>query len=200
MLKYMIASPGFKASLPQDKLIFNHEIATDIMWLEGTPIMHTVDTRRDFQNVVVLRGKKPEELWMSFIECCPTVYADYSVTIGLDLESGSAAEEFRNLATVHVINLQFSGAQSLDSVGGGEINHEQLRRYFHILRSRYQSIEPELLLWCILKWLNNTMRRYGFLRSLLVFGSLPTFPMLNKTQPVQAERMQITWVTRNDIT
>lgn len=199
MLRYKIASPQFKSSLPPENVIFDHEIATDIKWLEATPIMHIVDTRMGFQNAVLLSGKISEALWMAFIECCATVYAGYSVTIRLDQESGSVAEALRNLDSAHGINLQFSGAQSHNSVGGGEIHHEQLRRYFHVLLFPYQNTDPELLLRYDRKLLNNTIRPYELLRSLLVISSLPTFPMLNNTLLGQEKRMQMTGIARNDI-
>lgn len=53
--------------------------------------------------------------------------------IRLGQESGSAAISFRDLANVHRIRLQFSGAQSHTSLALGEKYDELLRRVFKIL-------------------------------------------------------------------
>lgn len=108
------------------QVILSYEIAMDVMWLERTPIMHIVDTHTASQNAVVLRGKKPEDLWRAFMACWATVYAGYLATIRLDQESVFAAEPFRNLVTEQGIILQFSGAESHNSIGSGETYHASI--------------------------------------------------------------------------
>ena len=45
----------FRALLPPDCMIFNHEFAIDLIWLEG-PILHIVDTHTHFPNAVALKS------------------------------------------------------------------------------------------------------------------------------------------------
>lgn len=39
-----------RESIPPEQLLFNHEIAINLMYLEGTPILHIVDTHTEFRN------------------------------------------------------------------------------------------------------------------------------------------------------
>lgn len=47
----------FRASLPNYEVIFNHEVAIDLLWLEGTPVRHVVDTETHFQNAMDILEK-----------------------------------------------------------------------------------------------------------------------------------------------
>lgn len=38
----------FRESVPPEKIVFNHEIAMDLMWLEKVPVLHVVDTHTNF--------------------------------------------------------------------------------------------------------------------------------------------------------
>lgn len=42
-----------KAVIPPENLLFNHEIAIDLMWIEGIPIIHILYTHPGFQNATV---------------------------------------------------------------------------------------------------------------------------------------------------
>lgn len=52
----------FRAALTPDKVIFNHELAIDLMWIDGNPTLHVVDTHTHFQNAVVLRSKSARDI------------------------------------------------------------------------------------------------------------------------------------------
>lgn len=99
------------------------------MWLEGTPILHDVDTHTGFQNVTVLQVKNPNNMCSAFVECWATLYLGYQNIIRLDQEVGFTAKHFRDLATAHGTTLQFSGAQSQNFMGAGETYHEPLVQY-----------------------------------------------------------------------
>lgn len=45
----------FGAALPPDQIVFDHEIAVDLVSLEGRPVLHIVDTHTHFQAAAVLR-------------------------------------------------------------------------------------------------------------------------------------------------
>lgn len=44
------------------KIVFNHELSIDLMWLEGHPILHVVDTHTHFMNANILRSEKAEDI------------------------------------------------------------------------------------------------------------------------------------------
>lgn len=52
----------FRELLPPDQLLFNHEFATDLIWNEGVPILHEVDSHTGFQDAVVLKANTLKQI------------------------------------------------------------------------------------------------------------------------------------------
>lgn len=57
-----------RAALPLGRIIFNHELAFDLIWLEKNPVLHIVNTHKHFQNDVLIRSKRAEDVWYTFVE------------------------------------------------------------------------------------------------------------------------------------
>lgn len=64
----------FRTCIFPDKVIFNYELAIDIMLIDEVPILHIADSHTHFQNAVVSRSRSVQESWNAFIECWATVY------------------------------------------------------------------------------------------------------------------------------
>lgn len=115
----------------------------------------------------------------------------------LDQESGFTSKAFWDLAVLHGIELRFSGSQSHNLIRSGETYHEPLRRVFRILRERHPNVEPELILQYAMNGLKYSIESNGLVPSLLVFGTLPSFPLITTIKlPNQEERlemMRLTW-------
>lgn len=58
-IEYHAISFRFRASMTSDEILFNHEIAIDLFWLDGEPVFHVVDTYTLFHNAEFLTGKTP---------------------------------------------------------------------------------------------------------------------------------------------
>lgn len=58
----------FRASLPPDEIVLNQEVAIDLVWLDGRPVMHVVDTHTNFQNAGFVKSKSVNDLWWSTVE------------------------------------------------------------------------------------------------------------------------------------
>lgn len=101
--------------------------------------------------------------------------------IRLDQEAGFTVISFWDLATAHAISLQFSGAQSHKFICVVEKYHEPLRQVFKILRQRHLAMNPKVELRYA------AMGLECYVPSLLVFGSILTFPMSNKDFPEQVD-------------
>ena len=77
----------FRASIPDDEIVYNHELALDLLWLDKKPVLHVVDTHTSFQNAVFIQDKTPEGLWRSFTECWSTVYLGLPNVLRIDQEA-----------------------------------------------------------------------------------------------------------------
>ena len=51
-----------RVSLPRDEVIFNHEVAIDLFWVEGNPVLHIVDTQTGFQNVALPKSRSAQNV------------------------------------------------------------------------------------------------------------------------------------------
>ena len=45
----------FRASIPDESVIYNHELALDLLWLAGKPVLHVVDVHTSFQNAIFVQ-------------------------------------------------------------------------------------------------------------------------------------------------
>ena len=107
----------FRASIPKDNIIFNRELSIDLMWLNGKPVLHVVDTETGFQNAIFIQDKTAENLWNDFINCWASVYTGFPEIIRLDRETSFTSTAFRENAEGVGVELQFSGIEAHNSIG-----------------------------------------------------------------------------------
>lgn len=147
----------FRASFPPEHLVFNHEVAIDLLWFNKKAAVNVVDTHTNYQNAAFVESKTSEGLFKLFMNIWATVYLGYPSTLRLDRESSFNSHTFRELAASQVIVLQFSGIEAHNSIGQGEIYHTPLRRIFNKLNSSYSSLEDDTILHLAVKAVNDTM-------------------------------------------
>ena len=90
----------FRAALSPDKVIFNHELAMDLMLIDGNPVLNVVDTHTGYQNAVFIDENTSDNLWDHFLLCWATVYVGYPNRIRLEQETSFKSEEFRSAAAL----------------------------------------------------------------------------------------------------
>lgn len=102
-----------------------------------------------------------------------------------------------DLATANGVGFRFSGTESHNSIGPAERYHAPLRRVFRILRENHPKIEPEVILLYAVKVMNYCMDPEGPVPSLLVFGTMPTFPITDSDRHEQSERLSAMKISRD---
>lgn len=112
--------------------------------------------------------------WDAFIACWVTTYIGFPNTIRTDQESAAASHEFRTYASLHGINLEFSGVSSRNSMGKVESAHGPLRRVYRLLTDQYPDLSGHLRLRFAVKALTDTAGVIGLVPSLLVFRTIPS--------------------------
>lgn len=188
----------FRASISPDNVIFNHELAIDLLWLDGAPVLHIVDKQTHYQNAVPIRSKRASDIWYAFVEGWASVYVGYPSVLRLDQEASFCSEFFKDVSLAHGIDLRFSGIKSHHSVGPGERYHAPFRRVFRITLNRYPSLDSETVLRYSVEAMNDSVGPEGLVPSFLVYGTLPTFPAGTKDLPGQCERMAAMRCARDD--
>jgi hypothetical protein len=73
----------FRVSMPED-VIFNQDLALDLMWLDGQATLHIADTRTLFSSAAILKRQNAEGVWHAFLNAWATLYLGYPYTFKLD--------------------------------------------------------------------------------------------------------------------
>ena len=180
----------FRVSVPGDQIVFNHEVAIDLFWVGGNPILHVVDTHTGYQNVGLPKSLSAQHVWEAFLEAWVTVYVGMPNRIRADQGSVLTSKFWDDVTALHGVELQFSGVESHNSIGIGERYHAPLRRVFRVIRSQYPNLDPEIALRLAVKASNDTLGPDGYVPSRLVYGVDPALPVVNARHPAQRERME----------
>lgn len=180
---------SFQVSVPSG-IVFNQELALDLMFLDKIPVLHVVDTQTHFSSAVFLHSQSTEAVWHAFLECWATLYTGYPDKMRVDQGSQFTSKRWKELTEMTGIQLCLSGVESHNSIGSGERYHAPLRRIYQKIRYSEADIQPELALRLAVKAMNDTMNPEGLVPSLLVFGVLPRFPALHTQLPNHEERMR----------
>lgn len=77
----------FKVALPEDKIVFNREVALDLSWLNVKPVLHVMDLGTGFSNAIFLQGQSVSDFWTVFTLRCSTIYGGHPYSMCID--SGS---------------------------------------------------------------------------------------------------------------
>ena len=186
----------FRVTLPKSKCVFNHELALDLMWLDGSPVLHVVDTHTHFSSAIFLNGKSTKDVWNAFIICWAAVYPGYPDRFRVDQDSIFTSKEWHQLSHSAGIDVQLSGIESHNAIGVGERYHAPLRQIYSKIRTDVPSIDPSMALKLANKTMNDTMGPEGLVPSLLVFGLLPRFPPSSTPLLSHAARMEAMEIAR----
>lgn len=119
-----------------------------------------------------------------------TIYLGYQIVKRVEHESAITSDALGLRSSGNGIQLQWSGAVCYNSLGAGERYHGPLRRIFSMLIETHPTLHPELYLRLNIEGLEETMAPYWLVPDLLLFGSLPSFPILSTVYSTQFERMK----------
>ena len=158
----------FRVSIPADRLKFNHEVAIDLMWMKGNPLLHIVDTQTHYQNAILLKGESAQVVWNAFIEGWASVYIGYPNRIKADSGSVFTSKFWKSVTMLHGIDVDISGVESHNSIGVGERYHDPLRQVFDKIMADHTNLDPEIAFRLAVKAINDTMGPEGVVPSLLV--------------------------------
>lgn len=96
----------FRVSLPDDQIIFNNEVALDLFWVEGNPVLHIVDTHTGYQNIALPKSLSAQNVWDAFLEAWVMVYVGIPNRIRADQDSVFTSKFWDDITALHGIDLQ----------------------------------------------------------------------------------------------
>jgi hypothetical protein len=147
----------FRVSMPKER-IFNEELALDLMWIDGHPILHVVNTRTHFTSAVHLRSQSVEGVWAAFLDARASLYFGYPSRTRVNQGGIFTSPRWKELTDLNGIVLQLSGIESLNSLGVGERYHAPLRRIHHKIIFEYPQLDLHLALKRAVKAMNDAQK------------------------------------------
>lgn len=99
------------------RIVLNQVISIDLLWLQERPLLHIIDDHTGFRSAAFLKHKSASNVWNAFVACWVSTYIGFPNTIRTEQESAATSAEFRNYASLHGVNLHFSGVSSQNAVG-----------------------------------------------------------------------------------
>lgn len=156
---YKSAPLRFRASIQNDKIVFSQVLSIDLFWLYDRPVLHFIDEQTGFRNASFFKSKSAKDIWNAFICCCVSIYVGFPSKIRSDQESAVTSEQFRQNASMHGIEMEFSSISSHSSMGQIESAHGPLRRIYRMLTEEYNNLSDNLRFG--IKALNDTAGTRG---------------------------------------
>lgn len=176
--------------MPNDEVIFNREVALDLMYIDNKAVLHVVDIDTHFNSAQFLKGNTVEQVWDAFLTCWSTLYIGHPNKIRVDQGSAFTSIRWTRLCDTAGIECQESGIEHHNALGSGERYHDTLRRIFKKVKHEHPGMNREIALRIAVKAINDTMGPEGLVPSLLVFGCLPRFPATTSNVIEQERRMR----------
>ncbi|KAI0995528.1 hypothetical protein K3495_g12651 [Podosphaera aphanis] len=165
-------APGrFKFSLRSiDDVQFNHIVYADIMYFDGSPLLHVVDEGTRFQSAHWLKDMSAKTVWETLRISCIDVYLGPPDTIMHDAGTKFCSSEFKQSAKGMSIQLHQVPTEAHNAVGVVERYHKPLRRAYAIIKEEL-NVTKDVGLQIAVKAINDTAGPDGIIPTLLVFGA-----------------------------
>ena len=184
-------SPGrFKFTLRED-LDFNHSVYVDIMYINGSPVLHIIDEATRYQAARWLQNISAKHTWDILRACWIDTYIGPPEYITHDAGRNFISKEFQQYATAMAISTKAVPVEAHWYVGLVERAHPALRRAYQIITDECKDIHKELALQMAVKAVNDTAGPDGLIPILLVYGAYLRMSNLDPPAPSVIDRAAI---------
>jgi hypothetical protein len=114
-----------------DDIVFNQEIRLDLMYIDGRPALHVVDTGTTFGAATFLDEQSFGSVWNALLRCWSTIYVGFPMSMLTDQGSVFLSIDWKASCAALGIRLRHTGTESHNSLGTGERFHAPLRRIYN---------------------------------------------------------------------
>ena len=109
---FSVKPQRFRVSLPPENMVFNREVALDLMWISRRAVLHAVDMDTNFSSAIFLKEQTVEGVWRAFVMCWCSLYPGYPETIHVDQGSCFTSVRWEGLCEMVGLQNQKSGVES----------------------------------------------------------------------------------------
>jgi hypothetical protein len=139
----------FSVGSAQDPdITFNRIVALDIMYLNGKPVLHTVDMDTLFHAASFLKSVSTVDNWEAIIRNWAHIYAGFPESMLTDQGAQLMSARFQALTLHFGVDSRHTPIESHSSNILLELYHGHLRRTYEKVRLDYKGIRDELALSC----------------------------------------------------
>jgi hypothetical protein len=144
-------SPGrFKFSLQDDDGLFNHCIVVDILYIDGSPVLHIVDEATSFQAAKWLKDTSTGHTWNVLRQIWIDTYLGPPDVIKADAGRNFTSKEFKQHATSMQVTIDIVTVEAHWSIGQVERYHQPLRRAYEIIKSEATDTTKDMALLALM--------------------------------------------------
>jgi hypothetical protein len=154
-----------------------------VLYLDGKPVLYTVDESTSFQAAYFLRNLTAEHTWEALRASWIDVYLGPPTLIIHDPGTNFSSDEFRGNVYSMGIDIKETPTEAHNSVGLVERYYVPLRRAFDIISKEIPELVKEMRLQMAVKAVNDTAGPDGLTPTLLVFGAFPRMSREDKPTP-----------------
>ncbi len=187
-------------SVSAEDIVFNREIALDLMKIGERNVLHVIDIGTHFGAAQVLDNVHTASVWDAFMSCWTLIYAGQPDIMFCDQGSVFTSDLWKSNTEENGVILKFSGVQHHHGISLCERYHVPLRNIFRKVEIQCPTMEPEAILKVSIKAMNDTLGPEGLVPSYLVFNIMPRYsPVgLDGDLPNQKVRFEAIRVAREE--
>ena len=163
--------------MPQDDLIFNHEIQADLFWIGSYPVLHIIDRGTRYSVAKFIDNFSAEHVWNLIVEHWVCIFSGFPDILSHDQGTQFTLEFFQSMCAEFAIDAKQTPEESHNSPSICERYHPLIRRIFRNIRVDFPDTESSLTLSLAVDAANTTAGLDGLTTSLLLFRVSPKLPI-----------------------
>ncbi len=182
------------------KIVFNREIAMDIMKIGEHKLLRVVDTGTHFGAAQFLDSEDVQSVWQALLKCWVLVYAGQPDVFSWTKGSVFTSKNWKQLADENGLILKFSSVQHHNGISSCERFHAPLRNIYRKIELGCPPIERDLVLQTAIKSMNDIIGPEGLVPSMLLFGIMPRYAPagLEHDLPNQSDQLKAIRIAREE--
>lgn len=188
----------YRAVLPE-QFVFNYDVALDVMFIAGHPILHTVCRQTHFSRAAPLPQQDSYTIWVTFMTIWVVPYLGVPFNLWVDQAKAFLSVQFKTLANSLGCNLVPIAVEAHWSLIA-ERYHDPLRRISMNLITDHPAAPLQLIIDYANLAMSHTIGPEGFTPAILAFGAQPRLLVGNYKQQPQTvtNRMDLMTTARRE--
>lgn len=197
--QFKARGPNRTRVLLPEHYVFNFDVAIDVMFEEGKPILHAVCRQTHFSRATVYERQTSKALYEAFMRIWAIPYLGVPTNVWVDQAKAFLSKEFKTYLESLGCKVIAIGVEAHWSLIA-ERYHDPLRRIIQKLRSDHPHAPLDLIIDYSNLAMSHTVGPEGFTPAILTFRAQPCLPIGKYEQMPQSvlNRMDLMTLARRE--